>query len=279
MKKRIIAALLASTLAFSITACGKTDTKDKTSSEPTKQASELSLYTYYADASIERVDRILESMKKIYPDLTINIEHRTDSDGSVLKTRAAVGELPDIFECTGQLTDILIKSNDLAQLDDVIEKTNLFDKFLDGAFDSKKDKDGHYYAVQPEAPEVCLMFYNIEVFEKLGITPPKNYDELKTTIKTLSENNLIPLSLFAQQKWPGLQMYDMAVVGEGQTLGLSGLEDGTTKITDEAYVNAAKKLTELVKLGLIGKGALNTNASQAFELLETGKAGLLVNGA
>ena len=90
---------------------------------------------------------------------------------------------------------------------------------------------------------------------------------------------MIPLALFAQEKWPGLQMYDMAVIGQGQYLGLTGLEDGKTKITDKEYAEAAKKVEEIISLGLIGQGALNTNASQAFELMGTGKAGMLINGS
>lgn len=121
--------------------------------------SELTLYTYYADSAIEQVDRALEIMKETYPDLKINIEHRTDSDGSVLKTRAAVGELPDIFECTGQLTDLLVKSGDLAELDSVIEETGFFDQYMDGNFEVKKSADGHYYAISSTIPECCLMFY------------------------------------------------------------------------------------------------------------------------
>ena len=213
---------------------------------------EITVYTYYADASVQVVDGTVERLNEIYPDLKINIEHRTDSDGAVLKTRAAVGELPDIFECTGQLTDILRESGDLAVLDDVIEQTG---------------------------PEGCLVFYNTEVFEQLGLEEPKNYDEFKEVVKTLADNDIIPLALFAQQKWPGLQMFDMAVVGQGQPLGLTGLEDGTTSITDPEYLEAAKKIEELVSLGLIGKGALNTNASQAFELVGTGQAGMLINGS
>lgn len=244
-----------------------------------KVPDEITLYTYYADASIPVVDGTLERLKEIYPDLTINIEHRTDSDGSVLKTRAAVGELPDIFECTGQLTDILTESGDLAALDEAIEEKGLFSKFLDNNFDVKKSSDGHYYAIDPTAPEGCLVFYNTEVFDRLGLKEPQNYDEFKEVVKTLADNDVIPMALFAQQKWPGLQMFDMAVVGQGQFKGLTGLEDGSAKITDPEYLEAAKKIEELVSMGLIGKGALNTNASQAFELVGTGQAGMLINGS
>lgn len=240
---------------------------------------EITIYTYYADSGVQIVDETVELMKDIYPDLKINIEHRTDSDGAVLKTRAAVGELPDIFQCTGQLTDILRESGDLAVLDDVIEEKDLLSKYIDGNFDVKKSDDGHYYAIEQTGPEACMIFYNTEVFEKLGLEEPKNYDEFKEVVKTLADNDIIPLALFAQQKWPGLQMFDMAVVGQGQPLGLTGLEDGTTSITDPEYLEAAKKIEELVSLGLIGKGALNTNASQAFELVGTGQAGMLLNGS
>lgn len=264
---------------------GETDSAESGPAKTTDQADtgevpgELTIYTYYADSAIAQVDRALEIMKETYPDLKINIEHRTDSDGSVLKTRAAVGELPDIFECTGQLTDILIKSGDLAELDSAIEETGFFDKYLDGNFDVKKSADGHFYAISSTVPECCEVFYNKEVFERLGLSAPQNYEEFKAVVEALNADGIIPLALFAQQKWPGLQMFDMAVVGEGQPLGLTGLEDGSTKITDPEYLEAAKKLSELTSMGLIGKGALNTNASQAFELVETGQAGMLINGS
>lgn len=302
MKKKIVALTLSMMMVSSMLyGCGDSSERGQESTDNTEQSTEeasseegsseessegnmavpdeITLYTYYADSSVAIVDETLNRMKELYPDLTINIEHRTDSDGSVLKTRAAVGELPDIFECTGQLTDILYESGDLAPLDDAIEEKDLFSYFLDGNFDIKQAEDGHYYAIDSTAPQACLVFYNTEVFDNLGLTEPTNYDEFKEVVQTLVDNDIIPLALFAQQKWPGLQMFDMAVVGEGQSLGLTGLEDGSTKITDPEYLAAAQKIEELVSMGLIGKGALNTNASQAFEQVGTGQAGMLINGS
>ena len=154
MKSRKMKTLLCSAMTAGLV-MGSMVNATAVMAEEMKVPDEITVYTYYADASVPVVDGTVENPKEIYPDLKINIEHRTDSDGAVLKTRAAVGELPDIFECTGQLTDILRKSGDLAELDDVIEE------------------------------------------------------------KGLADNDIIPLALFAQQKWPGLQMDDMAVVGQG----------------------------------------------------------------
>ena len=312
MKRKILATLLSSALLLSLAACGDTpaettktdasatskvettekDTEstdsdsastpaeggDITDAEDTNKELEISLYTYYADASKELVDAVLPKVNEKYPNVKINIEHRTDSDGAILKTRAAVGELPDIFECTGTLTDIFIQSKDILPLNDAMEAQDYSSKFIDSAFNGKMHSDGNYYALSTSTPDNANFFYNKEVFEANNLSEPKNYDELKNVVETLKSADIIPLALFAEQKWPGLQLFDLAIVSE-EPLGLAGLEDGTTKITDPAYVNAANKIYELVNLGLIGKGAFNTNASQAFELHKTGAAGMVFNGA
>lgn len=256
----------------------QSSTESSGSGDEMKIPKEITFYTYYADSGKPRVDETMKRLKEIYPDLTVNIEHRTDGDGSVLKTRAAVGELPDVFECMGQVENVLLKSGDLAPLDDVMEETDFASKFLDGNLEVKKAEDGHYYAVDTTTPGGYLIYYNTEVFDKLGLEEPKDFDEFKHVITTLAENDVIPFALFGQEKWPGLQLYDMAVIGQGQELGIGGLEDRKTKITDPEYKEAAKKMEEAISLGLIGKGAMNTNASQAFELLGTGQAGMLGNG-
>lgn len=296
MYKKMIAILLGVTMTAGMMAgCGSPsgntakveETQKTTAAETeaenkdvdwTQKEGEFSLYTYYTDVSKEQVDYALKQMKEKYPKVTFNVEHRSDSDGQILKTRAAVGELPDIIESTGTLTETLIKSGDILPLDDVMEETGFVEKFNPGTLDGFKCSDGHYYAIQASVSTAGI-FYNKRVFEENGLVAPKNYEEFKKVVSKLSGNGIIPLALFAQQKWPGLQMYDLAVIAEGEPTGIMGLEDGTTKITDPAYEKAADKITELVGLDLIGKGAFNTSADQAFELLSTGKAGMVFNGS
>ncbi len=59
---------------------------------------DLTIYRYYADTDKVNLDYAINKMQEKYPNLTFTMEHRTDSDGSTLRTWAAVGELPDIFE-------------------------------------------------------------------------------------------------------------------------------------------------------------------------------------
>lgn len=255
-----------------------TAAEESSSPEDLKQATaELSLYTYYVDSDKEIIDYALAEMKKIFPNVTVVPENRTDADGTVLKTRAAVGELPDIFECPSNVLESFSQSGDIAPLDDAMKAVDFASYVLPSVLENRASKDGKIYAISALANEPYCLFYNKEVFAKYNLTEPKNFDEFKNVVKTLNDNGVIPLSIFAQEKWPGLQLFDLAVVANNP-LGIAALETGEAKATDPAFTEAAKKLSELVSMGIIGKGAFSTNASQAFEQFRLGQAGMLTNG-
>jgi len=236
------------------------------------------MYTYYVDSDKEIVDYALNSMKKIFPNVTVTPENRTDADGTVLKTRAAVGELPDIFECPTNVLEGFAQSGDIVALDDAMKEMKFSDMVLPSVLENRTNSDGKIYAISALANEPALIYYNKKVFADNGLSEPKNYDEFKNVVKTLSGKGVIPLSLFGQEKWPGLQLFDMAVVAS-DSRGMAALDTGAAKATDAQFSDAAKKVSELVQMGLIGKGAFNTNASQAFEQFRLGQAAMLVNGS
>lgn len=270
----------ASGSTVSSTSVSSTQSADSTAvQEVAEIPTELDLYTYYDASSLTVIDMVLEELKVIYPDLTINIEHRTDADGSVLITRAAVGELPDIMELTGQVSSVFRESGDILSLTEVMEESDIYSKFYDGTLDDLVDVDGNYYAITATAPEPFLVYYNTEVFDECGLKAPENYEEFKEVVTTLKANGVIPLALFAQQRWPGLQLFDLAVISQGQYGGVTALYEGTAKITDPEYLEAAKRVVELVNLGLVGNGAFSTNASQAIELIGSNAAGMGSNGS
>ena len=292
--KRTMALLTALLLSLGMAACGgetpassAPTPSQATSSEaqqPTatpedlKQATgELTLYTYYVDSDKEIVDYALTEMKKIFPNVTVIPENRTDADGTLLKTRAAVGELPDIFECPANVLESFATSGDILALDDAMAAMDFASFVHPGVLENRASQDGKIYAISALANEPVVLYYNKQIFADNNLTPPKNYDEFKTVVSTLAGKGIIPLSIFAQEKWPGLQLFDMAVVANDPR-GMAALETGEAAATDPQFVGAANKLSELVSLGLIGKGAFNTNASQAFEQFRLGQAAMLING-
>lgn len=184
MRRRIVSFILGMAVVISALAgCGKTvetpasqkevetsvqeetEQVDEGDSEQVKEdgsvgsnkEAEITIYTYYSEAAKVTIDAALPEMQKLYPNVTFHIEHRTDADGSVLRTRAAVGELPEIMELTGALTETFVQSGDILPLDDAIERTGFMDKFIPGALDGKQFSDGHYYAIGPFPRMLCFI--------------------------------------------------------------------------------------------------------------------------
>ncbi|MDA3957754.1 ABC transporter substrate-binding protein [Oceanispirochaeta sp.] len=237
----------------------------------------IRLYTYYADKAVVIVDQAVARVEAKYP-VEIEIIHRVDATGVELKTMAAVGKLPDIYEVTGEsIINTFLKSGDIAPLEAGMEKYGVMKDVNATTLGSLVNTDGHTYAMNFEAPRNFLIYYNEKVFKENGVKLPTNYDELLAASKVFQQNKIIPLALFGAQPWPGIMLFD-SLASRYNPGGVKALMDGSAKITDAGYVKAANQIVELVNAGFIGKSSFATNASQAFELFKTGKAAMIGNG-
>ena len=283
--KKLLALSVAAAMMVPATAfAGEVVVPEFNSTVDTNTEGEITIYIYYADASIATVDAAVAKMNAKYPNLKVNIEHRADSDGTALKTWAAVGELPDIINIPSADTyNTLLENGDLYPLDAAVEATGYYDYFINGDFYKEahtEESDGKMYSFGNDVTNVFTVFYNREVFDELGLSEPTNYDEFKNCIVTLKEAGKIPIALFGAEQWPGMALYELACVAEGASSASNAVNAGEVKYgDDEAYAKAAAKMAEITELGAFGTGALSTNASQAFELESTGQAGFVVNGS
>ena len=242
----------------------------------------LTVYRYYADADKDNLDYAIEKMQEKYPNLTINVEARIGSDGEALRSWAAVGELPDIFEVNTQdVYDLLKDNGDLYVLDDVVEATHFYDLFSNGAAAkaARTNADGHQYSFGCEASNLGGLWYNTELFASLGISEPTNYEEFKNVIQILKDAGKTPLSLFSAEKWPATTLYSYACIAEGVDAGIDPISTGDAKITDEAYVKGAEKFLEIANMGAFSSSALTTNYQQAYEAVYNQEAGFFLSGA
>lgn len=245
-------------------------------------SAELTMYRYYADSDKDNMDYAIARMQEKYPGVSFTIEHRTDSDGSTLRTWAAVGELPDIFEINAaDVYQSLKDDGSLYVVDAAVKNTGFYDLFSNGAAaqEARTADDGHQYGFGCEVSNLGQLWYNKELFQELGISEPTNFEEFKGCITALKEAGKVPVALFGAEKWPATSIYSLACIAEGQAQGLDAVNDGTASITEEAYRKGADKFAEIANLGAFGKGALSTNYQQAYEMMYSGEAGFFFSGA
>ena len=166
---------------------------------------DLTIYRYYADTDKVNLDYAINKMQEKYPNLTFAMEHRTDSDGSTLRTWAAVGELPDIFEInSAEVYKTLKDDGTLYVVDNEVENTKFYDLFSNGeaAKEARTADDGHQYGFGCEASNLGELFYNKELFD---ITVAKDTQDINVTVVAKQPTKLTVnvFGLLADQKANG----------------------------------------------------------------------------
>jgi len=281
---------MAFVLTLGLVACGKADNKPAGDTDGTKAAAtdvtkeeteekvKLRIYTYFDENAKGSVIPAAEEMKTIMPNVEVEFIQRADSDQTKLKSMAAVGDMPEIFESDASLIETFKKSNQLVVLDKYIEELNVKEKINESMYPVLWNPDGHCYAMPFDGSNIGLIYYNKDLFSSNNIKVPENYDEFLAAVKAFSEKGIVPVAFFAKEKWPGVQFYDMLVT-RMEPEGVNKVNNGNGKITEEAYKVAAERLYELAKAGMVVKGAFNTDYDQAFAMFQQGKAAMMVNGS
>lgn len=274
--KKTLAITLTAVMSLSLAACGKSSNNDSASN--TKDGkTKLKIYVDYADEDTKvPYDYAVAELKKEMPNVELELEPMARDDGQKLKTYSQTGNLPDIFQISIDSMNIFRKSNNILKLDDYAAD-----------FKSKMQpnsenllvhpEDGHIYAFPFAGKEYVVLYYNKEIFEKNGVKVPTNFEELNAAVKTFNEKGIIPLSIFAKEKWPCVSLFDIFAT-RFDPEGIVKLDQGKGKASEDAYKKAAEEVVTLVKNGLLPKGATNLNYDQAAALFYEGKAAMFLNG-
>lgn len=282
--KKLCMSIMLSSMALVACAAGEKEANITTSAvEASKEADDtqkvvLKLYANYsADQEIRTLDYALKEMKEIMPNVEVEIEPVAQDDGQKLKTYAASGNLPDIFDVSGVNIELFNKSGALVELDEYVKKFDIENQLVDSYKDALYMEDRHTYAVPWQSPWVNSFYANKAVFEANGVAIPTNYDEFLAAVKALKEKEVLPYALFGKEKAWCLHLYDIMVT-RNEPAGIAGLDSGTHLASEEAYQNAATKLVELVNAGMLSKDVFNTTYDQAEALFTSGKAAMFMTG-
>ncbi|WP_256759745.1 ABC transporter substrate-binding protein [Cohnella sp. WQ 127256] len=302
MRKPAFMLLVLSMIVLALSACGSNNKNNNASStssstpsatteasasastpaeskEPAKDPVKLKFYAQYSGVEMPVYDATKEALKLVMPEVDVEFEVAAQDDEQKIKTYAAAGSLPDIFFASSGLIEALKKSDNLMVMDDVVKELNIEALLNESSKPMLWNKDGHSYAVPNVGQWAGVFYYNKDLFTANNIKVPTNYTEFLEAVKAFKAKGIIPLSLFGKEKWPGVLMLDMAIVGSAQPEGLKRLDNGEGNFSEEVYTKGANKINELIKAGLLSKNAFNTTADDAAAQFAAGKAAMLLNGA
>jgi raffinose/stachyose/melibiose transport system substrate-binding protein len=282
MKKGLMG-VLSLILVFTLAACGSDNGNSSNGANASnggegEKKTKLRIYAQYSDEDTKGYyDYAVAELAKEMPNVELELEIQAQDDGQKLKSYAATGNLPDIFNAGLDQISVFRKSNNILELDKYVDQFGFKEKMQPSAMNTLYADDDHVYAFPYAGNEFILLYYNKELFEQNNVKVPTTKEELLAAVDAFNAAGITPMSIFAKEKWPNVALYDVFAT-RYNAKGISALDSGEAKPSDEAYVKAAQDVIDLVKAGMFPKGATNLNYDQAAALFHEGKAAMFING-
>jgi raffinose/stachyose/melibiose transport system substrate-binding protein len=240
----------------------------------------LKIYTQYTDATeILPFDYARNALRQLMPEVELVLETEQQDDDQKLMLYASTGNLPDIYRATASVLAAFKRNGDALLLDPYIAETRADRRLTPYARSAYLyDSQGHAYGFPNQGSLLACIYANKRVFRENNIALPSNYQEFLAAVRQFKAKGIVPLALFAKEKWPGVQLFDMLATRD-EARGLAGIDAGEGRFSDPAYRQAAEKLAELSKAGLVSSELFTTDWEGAANLFYTGKAAMILNGA
>lgn len=222
--------------------------------------------------------------EKANPGYKVEQSHiQNDAYKTKLKIAFGANQPPCVFSSWGggPLHEY-VKAGQVVDLSNYLAKAPEYtDRFAPAGFKSVT-YDGKVYGVPAENTAMAVMFYNKEIFAKFKLTPPKTWDELMNVVQVLKKNNVAPFALANKNKWPGSMYFVYLVdrIGGSEVFAKAAAREPGASFTDPVFIEAGKRLQELVKAGAFAQGynGLDYDVGGSRRLLYSGRAAMELMG-
>lgn len=200
-----------------------------------------------------------------------------------LKIAFGANEPPCVFASWGggPLREY-VKADQVLDLSPYLTKDPVFrDRFVASSFDTTRF-DGKIYGIPGEDTTLAVVHYNKELFDKLGLQPPKTWPEMVKVMDILKAQGVAPFALANKGKWPASMVYMHLVdrIGGGEAFRKAASRAPGGSFADPAFIEAGRMLQEMVKGGAFAPGfnGLDYDVGGSRRLLYAGKAAMTVMG-
>ncbi|MEG2349183.1 MAG: extracellular solute-binding protein [Hungatella sp.] len=262
-----------STVETESTTAGST-TAGTTTAAAQKEPVTLTYYTR-STAYPQRAEEINAKLHETLPNITLDIVHVADNYDTVVKTKFATGEPPELVEWYFYETNRpFVEAGYFAD----ITEDHIVDH-VKPQFQASGSLDGKVYGI-PLLAAAGGMIYNTECFEKAGIAKvPSTFDELKDACEKLKAVGITPFAtgykdvwVANQTTWKFLAPYvgDLQIWADGMAKGTASFK---TEDSDKAF-----ELMDII-LANTFENPLSSDAANMSHKLGMGEAAILFLGA
>ncbi|MDD2970631.1 MAG: extracellular solute-binding protein [Lachnospiraceae bacterium] len=169
-----------------------------------EKTKELELFSSKAE-NADSLQKLVDEFNTLHESEGVKVVLNTPADaGTILKTRLAKNDVPDIMSMGGDVNYTEVQSAGvLADLGQESYMSSIQASYQQMVYDVQKDKEEVAYGV-PYATNASGVLYNVDKFEELGLEIPKTWDEFLSVIDTIEAAGEKPFEFTLKDKWTGL---------------------------------------------------------------------------
>ena len=162
----------------------------------------------------------------------------------------------------------------------ITDQIKPFQSNIDAAALGAFTVNGDVYGVPISTLSTSTIFYNVDLFKKLGIPVPPSYDDLKAAVPKFKEAGIIPLLHQGSNTvmWPMWYFETLSqATGNAVDKTQKNLE-GTAKFSDPADVEAFALIKQWVDDGILSKDSLAVDMDGMRAAFASGKSAMYYGG-
>jgi len=289
MKKWFSATVFIIALAMFVSGCGNSGNSSKpseNSSAPSKSASESPKsadnekeveisFIHWRGEDTKVFDGLIAKFESENPKIKVEMSI-FPSEQYLANAQAKLidGTAGDVFASyPGAQFETMLKAGLYADLSDVGFKSQYTENLIKAG-----QKEGKQYAF-PYQLVYNQPIYNKAIFEKLNLTPPKDWEGFLALCETLKQNGYIPIAFPGADIGPGQFMNSMMMNNNTDEEIWAKVESGQAKVTEEWFVKTLSQFKELNDKGYFQENSLGTSKDISGSLFAQEKAAMLATGS
>ena len=156
----------------------------------------LKLGGWYTIQALDATQKKIDQYNKENPDVEVKVVAYSSATSYFqnLQGQIASKTAPDMLLLEPNIFQMLYKNHAIISLDEYIKKVgyktgDIYKALLDGYM-----IDGKLYAI-PSDFNMLALYYNKDMLDKTGLNVPETYEELRSTAKKLTTNNVYGLNI------------------------------------------------------------------------------------
>ncbi|WP_055551102.1 extracellular solute-binding protein [Streptomyces sp. NBRC 110028] len=142
--------------------------------------------------------------------------------------------------------------------------------------------DGKIYAMPCDVVQPIVLYYNKKVFDRVGVEPPKSWDDIMALVPRFNAKGIAPFALGGQSRWTNMMWLEFLFDRIGGPEVFQAITEGEKNAWSHPdAITALTRVQDLVKAHGFIKGfssiTADSNADQA--LLYSGRAAMMLHGS